>query len=84
MLLSKPFPVLLLMAAVVAACNKKGPEPEPQPANGVLFAVICNRTYKYTSTLLKKHFSSRIALGEGTDGTASVKTKWFNYDQKLK
>ena len=55
-----------------------------QPANGILFAVVCNRTYKYTSALLKKHFSYRIALGEGTDGTASVKTKWFNYDQKLK
>ena len=55
-----------------------------QPANGVLFAVVCNRTYKYTPALLKKHFSYRIALGGGTDGTASVKTKWFNYDQKMK
>lgn len=54
-----------------------------QPANGVVFAVVCNRTYKYTSALLKKHFSYRIALGEGTDGTAPVTTKWFNYDQKV-
>jgi hypothetical protein len=55
-----------------------------QPANGVIFAVVCNQTYKFTSALLKKHFSYRLALGEGADGTASIQTKWFNYDQKLK
>ena len=54
-----------------------------EPANGVLFAVVCNRTYKYTSALLKKHFSYRLRLGEGTDGPASTSTRWFNYDQKL-
>ena len=51
------------------------------PANGVIFAVVCNRTYKYTSALRKKHFAFKIKA-EGAE-PASTKTKWFNYDQKL-
>ena len=52
------------------------------PANGIVFAVVCNRTYKYTSDLRKKHFGYRLRV-EGAE-TASTGTRWFNYDQKLK
>ena len=55
-----------------------------KPANGVLFAVVCNRSYKYNSSLRTKHFNYRIKLGTGTEGTASVKSKWFNYDRTVK
>ena len=54
-----------------------------QPANGVIFAVVCNRTYKFKPALLKLKYGYKLKLGEGTDGTASTQVKWFNYDQKL-
>jgi hypothetical protein len=54
-----------------------------QPANGVIFAVVCNRTYRFKPVLLKTKYWYKLKLGEGTDGTASTQTKWFNYDQKL-
>ena len=51
------------------------------PANGVLFAVVCNRTYKYAAALRKKHFAYKVQV-EGAK-PASTKTRWFNYDQNL-
>ena len=51
------------------------------PANGVVFAVVCNRTYKYTAALRKKHFGYKLRV-EGAR-PASTKTRWFNYDQTL-
>ena len=54
-----------------------------QPANGVIFAVVCNRTYRFSSALLKTTYPYYLTLGEGTDGTASTQVRWFNYDQKL-
>ena len=55
-----------------------------RPANDVIFALVCNQTYQFKNALLKTKYWYKLKLGEGTDGTASTGTRWFNYDQKLK
>ena len=54
------------------------------PANDVIFAVVCNRTYKFSPTMRTKHFDYRLKLGEGAVSTASVSSKWFNYKNTVK
>lgn len=51
-----------------------------QPANGVIFAVICNSDYIFQgeSTRTAK-FNYKIKLGEGAISTASVNKNWWDW-----
>ncbi|MCH5177831.1 MAG: hypothetical protein J1F25_07385 [Prevotellaceae bacterium] len=55
------------------------------PANGVVFAVVCNTDYIFTGDAQRKHhWDYRLKLGEGAVGVASKDIKWFNYMQTLR
>jgi hypothetical protein len=55
-----------------------------KPANGVVFAVVCNLDYKFTgnTNIRKNHYDYRLKLSKNAH-TANVYGKWFNWDQEL-
>jgi hypothetical protein len=57
---------------------------EKVPANGIVFAVICNTDYIYMGEETRTtHHDYRLKLVEGVTGTASVNTKWYQWDRDL-
>jgi hypothetical protein len=57
---------------------------EKVPANGVVFAVITNTDYLYKGEVTRTaHFDYRIKPIEGIERTASVKLKWFNWNETI-
>ena len=55
------------------------------PANGVVFAVVCNTDYIYTGDEQRKHkWDYRLKMGEGAVGPASTTIKWYFYEQSLR
>lgn len=56
-----------------------------RPANNVVFVVPCNTDYIYEGDAQrKKHWDYRIKLGEGALAPASIRVKWYFYEQTLK
>lgn len=56
-----------------------------RPANDVVFVVPCNTDYIYEGDAQrKKHWDYRIKLGEGALAPASIRVKWYFYEQTLK
>jgi len=57
-----------------------------EPANNVVFAVICNTDYIYNGEVTRKaHFDYRLQLVEGVIGTADINKRfydWTNYISK--
>lgn len=55
-----------------------------QPANGVIFAVVCNTDYIYTGDAQrKKHWDYRLKLGRGAYATADIYQKWYFYERTI-
>lgn len=52
---------------------------EDKPANGIVFAVICNLNYTYSNSIRSKHYPYRLKLGNGATGTASVYGDWYDW-----
>lgn len=50
------------------------------PANGVIFAVICNTDYVYKGEETRKaHFDYRLKLGNGVESPADIYLKWYDW-----
>lgn len=50
------------------------------PANGVVFAVICNTDYIYKGEETRTaHFDYRLKLGKGATKTANIYQKWYDW-----
>jgi hypothetical protein len=50
------------------------------PANGVIFAVICNSDYIFKDESTRKtKFNYKLKLGEGTKSTASADKNWWDW-----
>jgi hypothetical protein len=57
---------------------------EKAPANGIVFAVICNTDYIYKGEETRTaHHDYRLRLVTGVTGTADVNTKWYQWDRDL-
>ena len=57
---------------------------EKAPANGVVFAVICNTDYIYKGEVTRTaHHDYRLRLITGVTGTADVNTRWYQWDREL-
>ncbi|TNF38653.1 MAG: T9SS type A sorting domain-containing protein [Bacteroidetes bacterium] len=57
---------------------------EKAPANGVVFAVICNTDYIYKGEETRTaHHDYRLQLVEGVTGAADINTKWYQWDREL-
>jgi len=57
---------------------------EKAPANGIVFAVICNTDYIFKGELTRTaHHDYRLRLVTGVTGTADVNTKWYQWDRDL-
>jgi hypothetical protein len=57
---------------------------DKEPANGVVFAVVCNTDYIYKGEETRTaHYDYRIKLVEGVTGTADVNIKWYQWDRDL-
>ncbi len=55
-------------------------DPLKKPANGVIFAVICNTNYIYEGEETRKaHYDYRLKLGQGVLRTADIYKKWYNW-----
>ena len=55
-----------------------------QPANGVVFLVVCNTDYRYTGDAQRrKHWDYRIRLGRGALAVADQYQKWYMYEQTI-
>lgn len=55
-----------------------------KPANGVVFAVICNTDYIYKGEDTRiAHYDYRLRLVEGVTGTADMYIKWYQWDRDL-
>ena len=53
---------------------------DPAPANGVIFAVICDTDYVYEGESTRKaHHMYMLQLGEGITATANVNKKWYDW-----
>ncbi|HMQ85682.1 MAG TPA: T9SS type A sorting domain-containing protein [Saprospiraceae bacterium] len=51
------------------------------PANGVIFAVVCNTDYIYDGEATRTaKFDYRLKLGPGTIGTAGVDKNWWDWE----
>jgi len=57
---------------------------EYQPANGVIFAVVCNLDYTFTgnASIRKNHYDYRLRLSDNAS-PANVYANWFNYDEEV-
>ena len=54
------------------------------PANGVVFAVICNTDYVYKGEETRKaHFDYRLKLVNGVERTASIYQKWYDWTSDI-
>lgn len=54
------------------------------PANGIVFAVPCNTDYIYTGDAQRKHhWDYRLKMGKGAIGPASIRKKWYFYEQTI-
>ncbi len=54
------------------------------PANGVVFAVICNTDYVYQGEATRKaHFDYRLKLGKGIDRIADIYLKWYDWTKNI-
>jgi len=54
------------------------------PANGVVFAVICNTDYVYNGEDTRKaHFDYRLKPGTGVDRTADIYQKWYDWTSNI-
>lgn len=54
------------------------------PANGVVFAVICNTDYAYKGEETRKaHFDYRLKPGSGVVSTASIYLKWYDWTSDI-
>jgi len=52
-----------------------------KPANDVVFAVICDLDYTYSSVNMRaNHYNYRIKLGRGATGTADVHAPWYKWN----
>jgi hypothetical protein len=57
---------------------------DPAPANGVIFAVICNTDYVYEGDSTREaHSDYRLKLIEGVTSAADINQKWFNWTLDL-
>jgi hypothetical protein len=57
---------------------------DPAPANGVVFAVICNTDYIYEGEATRRaHSSYQLRLLEGVTGAADVNQKWYDWTLDL-
>lgn len=55
-----------------------------QPANGVIFAVVCNTDYIYEGDAQrKKHWDYRLKLGRGAYAPADINQKWYFYERTI-
>jgi len=55
-----------------------------QPANNVVFAVICNTDYIYTGeTQRKSHYDYRLKMQDNVYAPASSQLKWYNYNSTI-
>ncbi len=55
-----------------------------EPANDVVFIVPCNTDYIYEGDAQrKKHWDYRIKLGDGALAPASIRKKWYFYEQTI-
>jgi len=51
-----------------------------KPANDVIFAVICNLDYIYSSVNMRTlHYGYRLKLGRGAAETANINTAWYKW-----
>lgn len=57
---------------------------QKKPANGVIFAVICNTDYVYKGEETRKaHFNYKIKPGTGVVRTADINKKWYNWGETI-
>ena len=57
---------------------------DKQPANNVVFAVICNTDYIYEGEQTRKaHFDYRLKLVEGIKERGHWNVRWYQWDKKL-
>ena len=55
-----------------------------EPANNVVFAVICNTDYIYTGEETRKaHFDYRLQLVEGVIGTADIHKRFYDWTKTI-
>lgn len=50
-----------------------------RPASDVVFAVVCNLNYSYTSSIRTNKYKYRLKLGNGATGTANVYGNWYRW-----
>lgn len=53
-----------------------------KPANGVVFAVVCNLDYIFTNDIRKYKYDYRLKLSNNAH-TANIHTSWFDWKQQL-
>lgn len=57
---------------------------DKQPANGVVFVVICNMDYIYEGEITRTtHHDYRLKLGEGATRTATINKKWYDWKSSI-
>ncbi len=58
-------------------------DPAKTPANGVVFAVVCNTDYVYEGDKTRTtHHDYRLKLGEGAVRTADIHKNWWDWKTK--
>lgn len=53
-----------------------------RPANDVVFAIVCNTSYKYTNTIRKTRYDYRLKFSEGAV-LADIHKKWFDWKSEI-
>ncbi|WMI65221.1 T9SS type A sorting domain-containing protein [Aestuariibaculum sp. YM273] len=53
------------------------------PANGVIFAVVCNTDYVYSEEARTNKFNYKLKLGTGAIQAASTDLRWFNWEETI-
>lgn len=53
------------------------------PANGVVFAVVCNLNYRYVGQIRTKHYDYRLKLVDGASELGATNKKWYNWKLDL-
>lgn len=56
---------------------------EGLPANGVVFAVVCNTDYVYSEKGRTSKFNYKLKLGTGAIQAASTDLRWFNWEETI-
>ncbi|WP_370479927.1 T9SS type A sorting domain-containing protein [Tamlana flava] len=53
------------------------------PANGLIFAVICNTDYVFSEEARTSRFDYKLKLGTGARQAADVNLRWFNWEDTI-